>query len=301
MIRTPHEPADSMLRMQLGHATPKPANKPPVAPPFTEYTAIKNRPGWEDDGYGHLRYNGLPDAMKHERAETEKIRVAKDSLAAFKRLEGGINDVQLVRDDRVDAEHHAADAFTYMASKVKTGKRFTTPEQFAHEYMMDPYDRNKDPMFNSRCVITPEMRAELSRLQRQEQPYVGNWAGAARVGIEGTSPDTMAEFVETEDDRSVQLRRMFTCNPGVFGFECTQGKAFYTEPIDGVTVTLHEGDTRGRGPLVTFDRERLIETDTLHTLKRYISDLRNCMPADVPLFVKRHSGTIGVWRNGRLD
>lgn len=290
MIRTPHEPADSMLRMQLGHATPKPANKPPVAPPFTEYTAIKNRPGWEDDGYGHLRYNGLPDAMKHERAEVDKERAVKESLAAFTRLEGGSNDVQLVKESLAAIATTSVRALAAAIDwSTHPNCRCATPAEFAEQYQLKPF-----------VPIPPEMQAGGFRLS--DGNYLTDGVVRSSDGFEYTLQHrriVRSTRVTPKHKPSVILKRMFTLNPGVLGFECTHGGSFFTEPIYGVTVTLHDGDDCGRGLLVTFDRDPLIAADKLHTVRPYIRGLRECMPADVPLFVKNVVGKIIVWTKDR--
>jgi hypothetical protein len=78
MIRMPHEPQDALLVPPLGERVTRTGEKKAeAAKPYTNYTPIKGRPGWEDDGFGHQRYDATRDAVAHERKMEDKIKADK--------------------------------------------------------------------------------------------------------------------------------------------------------------------------------------------------------------------------------
>lgn len=71
MLRLPQEPDDTYK--PFGEKVVKTTTAAQPAAPYTVYTPIKGKPGWEDDGYGHQRYDATADAAKHERAEEKRL------------------------------------------------------------------------------------------------------------------------------------------------------------------------------------------------------------------------------------
>lgn len=73
MLRVPQEPEDTYKPFGEKVVKKTAADTKP-AKPYTDYVPVKNRPGWEDDGFGHQRYDATRDAVKHEN-DVEKALV----------------------------------------------------------------------------------------------------------------------------------------------------------------------------------------------------------------------------------
>lgn len=142
MIRTPNEPDDVLLRMNLGHPVNRKTPEQQTAEregrqPFTDYVDIPGRPGWQTDGFGHDRYDGLPDAQRHAQAEEKRLagldlaRCEQTPLDVLQRF----NEANDAKD--VDAVVNAAAAAAQMPTWLLEGRRspFRQFNEHANELM----------------------------------------------------------------------------------------------------------------------------------------------------------------------
>lgn len=250
MIYTPSDPDHVDPWKPLGERMVRKADGPAERQkPYTDYRPITGQPGWEEDGFGHKRFDGLPAAMeRYKRLQTESLQ------QSMQWLENAL-DTQLPLFFQ-----------SYDASNATPAER-ACMERLVTDAEIICYGGARDP---GKSRFWGQWEAAQRR--RNQGMYVGE-PEPSRVELLGMEAQG---YEEQRTDDSERIMKYVMSNK----------TATYLNAIAGTTLGVYRGpkDHRGfsaTGPLVLYDH-----TVGSRPLREFLRDARATLPPDVPLWYR---------------